>query len=211
MLIFLDESGDPGFKFDKGSSTHFVIALVIFDNPLDAEETALAIKRLRERLSLKQQYEFKFNKTSDSFKHQFFEVMRGKNFRVRAMVVDKRILHSNKLKGEKESFYSYFVGEVMKQNDGTIQGASLKIDGSGDRAFKQAFQTYLRKKLQEGTISKFKFVDSKTDSLIQLSDMVAGAIYRHYNPERRDSSYFDRIRHTLEDLWEFDKRRWPAP
>ena len=46
MLIFLDESGDAGFKFGQGSSSHFVIALVIFDSPLDAEETALHIKRL---------------------------------------------------------------------------------------------------------------------------------------------------------------------
>ena len=210
MLIFLDESGDPGFKFDKGSSSHFVIALVIFDNPLDAEETALKIKRLRERLKVSHHYEFKFSKSNDYFRYQFFEAVRESKYRVRAMVVDKRILHSEKLTTEKESFYSYFVSEVMRHNHGSILGASLKIDGSGDRTFKLAFQTYLRRKLREGTISKFKFVDSKTDSLIQLSDMIAGAIYRNYNPERRDASFFDRIRYAVEDLWEFDKRSWPA-
>ncbi len=30
MLVFIDDSGDPGFKFEKGSSKYFVIALVIF-------------------------------------------------------------------------------------------------------------------------------------------------------------------------------------
>lgn len=30
MLIFIDDSGDPGFKMDAGSSHFFVIALLIF-------------------------------------------------------------------------------------------------------------------------------------------------------------------------------------
>ena len=47
MLIFIDDSGDPGFKLDKGSSAFFVIALIIFDDELEAEKVALAIKELR--------------------------------------------------------------------------------------------------------------------------------------------------------------------
>lgn len=39
MLIFIDDSGDPGFKLDKGSSKVFVIACVIFDDGLEAEKT----------------------------------------------------------------------------------------------------------------------------------------------------------------------------
>lgn len=210
MLIFLDESGDPGFKFDQGSSDYFVIALIIFDNPLDAEETALNIKRLRERLNLSPYFEFKFNKSNDYFRYQFLDAIKDSPFRIRFMVVNKRILHSSHLIACKESFYSYFASQVMMHNQGTIQGASLKIDGSGDREFKKAFQTYLRKKLKDGTLSKLKFVDSRTDSLIQLADIVAGAAYRHYNPSNKDSSFFERIGHRIEDLWEFDKRNWPV-
>jgi hypothetical protein len=43
--VFIDDSGDPGFKLNKGSSSHFVIACVIFDDSLDAEEVALTIKK----------------------------------------------------------------------------------------------------------------------------------------------------------------------
>lgn len=32
MLVFIDDSGDPGFKLDKGSSRFFVICSVIFDD-----------------------------------------------------------------------------------------------------------------------------------------------------------------------------------
>ena len=50
MLVLIDDSGDPGFKIGRGSSQFFVIACVIFDDELDAEETALIIKRYRRSL-----------------------------------------------------------------------------------------------------------------------------------------------------------------
>ncbi len=52
MLIFIDDSGDPGFKFSKGSSFYFVICLVIFDDNLEAEKASITIKELRRELKL---------------------------------------------------------------------------------------------------------------------------------------------------------------
>lgn len=49
MIIFLDDSGDPGFKIGKGSTSSLVMALVIFDDELEAEETSVKIKRLKKR------------------------------------------------------------------------------------------------------------------------------------------------------------------
>jgi len=40
VLVFIDDSGDPGFKTAKGSSPFFVVAAGIFDDDLDAKETA---------------------------------------------------------------------------------------------------------------------------------------------------------------------------
>lgn len=44
MLVFLDESGDPGLKIIQGSSRYFVIALVVFQ---DEEETTAIDQRLQ--------------------------------------------------------------------------------------------------------------------------------------------------------------------
>lgn len=81
MIIFIDDSGDPGFKVGKGSSEVFVIALVIFDDPLDAEETALKIKRLRQALGHHEKYEFKFNKCSKDFRCKFLSTVADSRFR----------------------------------------------------------------------------------------------------------------------------------
>jgi Protein of unknown function (DUF3800) len=203
MLVFLDESGDAGFKFDRGSSTHFVIALVIFDDPLDAEETALAIKRLRQQLRKHEKFEFKFNKTDEYLRLQFLEAVRDYKFRVRVMLVDKRKLYSDALKGSKDKFYSYFVGQVLAHNHGQITGAKLRVDGSGDREFKKAFTTYLRQKLGANVLAHCRFVDSKADNLIQLADMIAGSVFRANHTVNADASFYERIRHKVEDLWRF--------
>lgn len=34
MYIYVDESGDTGFKFGKGSSRYFVVALLLVDDPI---------------------------------------------------------------------------------------------------------------------------------------------------------------------------------
>jgi hypothetical protein len=43
MLCFIDESGDPGLKLGAGSSPHFVVALVVF-NDHDAADHRRIIK-----------------------------------------------------------------------------------------------------------------------------------------------------------------------
>ena len=81
-----------------------------------------------------------------------------------------------------DSFYNYFVRMLMQYDNGVLQNASIKIDGSGDKEFKKALTSYLRKHVGEHKIKKFKFIDSQQDSLIQLADMVVGAIARSYTP-----------------------------
>ncbi|HKZ35403.1 MAG TPA: DUF3800 domain-containing protein, partial [Patescibacteria group bacterium] len=63
MLVFVDDSGDPGFNLEKGASKFFVIACIIFDDELQAEKTAVAIKELRRELKFPDEVEFKFNKS----------------------------------------------------------------------------------------------------------------------------------------------------
>lgn len=41
MIVFIDESGDPGFKIESGSSEVFVLALVVFDDNLEAEKASV--------------------------------------------------------------------------------------------------------------------------------------------------------------------------
>lgn len=204
MLVLIDESGDPGFKLVRGSSSHFVIAMVIFDDEGDAEKASAAIRDLRGQLRLKT--EFKFAKSHDNVKDAFFDCVCAYPFRVRAVVVDKSAIYSGNLRTRKALFYNFFVKSLLEHDNGRLHDARVKIDGSGDRRFRNELNTYLRRELHEGKVRSVKFAESHRDNLIQLADMVAGAILRSY---RLDRKHADRWRRLLErhgkvgNIWNF--------
>lgn len=207
MLIFIDDSGDAGFKLDLGSSRFFIISLVIFDDELEAEKTAVAIKELKRELKFSESAEFKFYKSRKNVREKFLQKVCGFNFRVRSIVVDKSQIRSKELQGNKNSFYSYIIKMVLKCNGGTIKDAKIKIDGSGDRVFRKNFLSYLRKQLnseEKKIIRSCKLVDSRESVLIQLADMIAGSIHRSRNLEKNDGKHYRNIiKQRIEDEWDF--------
>jgi hypothetical protein len=207
MLVFIDDSGDPGFKVERGSSPVFVISCVIFDDELEAEKAAVAIKELRRSLRRSDRYEFKFNKGDRKTRIAFLESVRKFEFRVRAIIFNKSELRSEELRSSKQSFYNYAIKMVLKNNSGTILDAKLRLDGHGDRVYKREVIKYLRRELNSAerkVFNKLQFVDSGSNVLIQLADMVAGSIYRKYTSKKADASEYIRvIKKRIENLWEF--------
>ena len=204
MLVLIDESGDPGFRIARGSSSHFVIVMIIFDDYLVAERASSAIYAAQKRLRVKP--EFKFSKSRDNIKDEFFNTVVGFEFKVRALVVDKSVLYSEHLRENSELFYNFFVQNLLKYDNGLLQKANIKIDGSGDKEFKRELNSYLRKNLATGQTCKITFKDSKTDCLIQLADMCAGAIHRAFrSDEKRDVRWLEMLRKSqrIDNIWPF--------
>lgn len=207
MLVFIDESGDPGFKITKGSSRHFVIALILFREDLDAEETALKIKKLKRRLGKSDTFEFKFNKCNRKLRENFLIEIKDCGFSTRAIVFDKKSIYSNHLRLNKESFYGFSLRQVLEHNNNTIVNAKVRIDGRGERVFKKELSTYLRRSLNTKTkkvMSNLRFRDSKSDVLIQLADMIAGSIRRYFDKSTTDWELYRKIISKKEDdVWLF--------
>lgn len=208
MIIFIDESGDAGFKTQRGSSKFFVIALVIFDNELEAEKTAIKIKDFKVALGKPLNYEIKFNNLKKSDKLDFLEIIKTCKFRVRAIVVSKEKVYSTNLRTDTKIYYNFFLRQVLEHNNATIKDAKLRLDGFGERKFKKAMGSYLRQSLngriRNKVMNNLKFVDSKNSVLIQLADMVAGSIHRSYQEEKYDSKiYKEVIKKRIEDEWIF--------
>lgn len=204
MLIFIDDSGDPGFKVEKGSSAVFVIALIIFDDHLVAEETSIALKRLRRGLKFPDTMEFKYHKSRKEIKEKFLETCAKFHFRVRAIVVKKDTVRSNFLRLHNESFFNYIVMQVFKNNGGTIKHAKLRFDKRGEKRIRDELRVYLSHELDnknKDVFDQLKFVDSKENILIQLADMIAGCIAAYH--KKSDQNLYKIIRKRLEDVWEF--------
>jgi hypothetical protein len=202
MLVYIDESGDAGFRVEQGSSPVFVAAMVIFQDAEDAAFTRRLIEGSAARLIHKG--EFKFSKTRADVRDRFFQAVVAGPFRVRAIVVQKDVIHSGHLRSDKESFYEFFVKQMLRHDGGRLSDAKVIIDGSGDREFRQKLSTAVRKKVREGAVRDCRFSDSKTDPLIQLADMCAGAVHRSFRTDRRDAHRWrDMLRPRLDDVWTF--------
>lgn len=90
MLVFIDDSGDTGFKFERGSSRYFVISLLIFDDDLEAEKMSVAIKQLKRDVGIGDHEEFKFNKSRDKNRELFLQTINYFSFRIRSLIVEKK-------------------------------------------------------------------------------------------------------------------------
>jgi hypothetical protein len=201
VLVLIDESGCPGFKLATGSTACFVLAMVRFMDFTEAEQASRAIGDARERLGVKP--EFKFNKCKNDMRDAFFDAVEPFQFNVRAIVVEKNKIHSYHLRSRADQFYNFFVRCMLTH--GSLKGARIKIDGSGGRKFKQAMNSYLRRMLAPEEIHSFKFVNSRSDNLVQLADMCAGAIARSYRASYRSNAnrWQRRLSPKIENIWPF--------
>lgn len=195
MLLFLDESGDPGFKFKSGSSRYFVVVLVIFANSADAEGVGKAIRSLRPKLGLRENYEFRFSTgSSDRVKSAFFEAVASLPFNYRAAVIDKIALWQDSGQAGAGQLYS-FVFDALFNRDEIIHDATLTADKVSGGEFAREFDREVRRRLNEGglrRIRRFKHSDSRRNDLLQLADMICGAVYRGF--AKGDAPYWHLIR-----------------
>lgn len=168
--------------------------------------TSLSIKELRRKLKVSDYYEFKFNKTNRKFRTAFFSAVQSFKFNIRAIVVLKDSIHSTRLRSEKEDFYNYFIMQVLKHSGGTIQNAKLRFDKRGEKTLRDQLRVYLSNRLDNkntNIFSDLKFADSRQNTLVQLADMVAGAIFSNYT--QKDPSYLSYLKRfgKVDDIWLF--------
>ena len=202
MLVFIDDSGDTGFK--THSSPVFIIVLIIFDDNLVAEETALAIKKLRRELQFPDNVEFKYSKSRRPIQKRFLETVAKYPFRIRAIVVEKAKMKAKFQAAARETFFDHIVMTVLRETKGTVRNAKLHIDKRGEKRVRNEMRVYLSRELDnkiKNIFTELKFVDSKRDNLVQLADMVAGTIGAYYKGSNKE--LFIHIKKRIEDIVEY--------
>ena len=80
MLVFIDDSGDPGFKFDQGSTRHFVIACCVFTSPEAAENVANDVRSFKSNMGWVNKSELKFSQTRKDINLEFINKFCSKDF-----------------------------------------------------------------------------------------------------------------------------------
>jgi hypothetical protein len=103
MLVLIDESGDCGLKFDKGSSKLFVCVAVIFSDAFSADACDRSISCLKHSLKKPPGFEFHFSNCSDKLREEFLKTVAHENFTYAGFVVEKRKLYGPRFKEPKGS------------------------------------------------------------------------------------------------------------
>ncbi len=197
MLVFIDESGDPGLKIDKGSSRYFTVSLVVFEENDEALACDQRIELLRRELNWEPCSEFHFKSNSDKAREAFYEAVLPYSFFYYGIVINK---DPEKLYGDgfkdKMSFYKYACRLVFENAKDKLDNAIIVIDRSGNLDFRRQLEKYLKSKANTNVrrIKKVKMQESRRNNLLQLADYVAGAVNRSINDKRK---YKDKYRKMI--------------
>ena len=193
VLAFVDESGDAGRKLDKGSSRFLTVAVVTFEDPGEALACDRRIERLRQDLNLPAGFEFHFRDNSHRVRLAFLEAVAPFDFFYHAFALNK---DPEKLYGPgfqyPDSLYKYACRLVFENAKPYLHDATVVIDESGERRFREELQRYLRRRIREGErqiVRKVKMQRSRGNNLLQLADYVAGVASRTVQRKRGAETY----------------------
>lgn len=205
MLVFVDESGDSGMKHKCGSSALFVMSAVIFEENEDAEACDVEIANLRLKCFGRTDKEFHFTKCCDAYREQFLMGISKHDFFYLGFVLNKSKLYGPGF-AYKDSFYKYTAKLLFENAKPYLRDARVVIDRSGNREFRSQLQSYLKRKINTDgeVIKRVKAEDSDSNNLLQLADMVCGAIARSYKTDKEDAGRFRRMvshRELSVQLW----------
>jgi hypothetical protein len=208
MLVFIDESGDPGMPPGGSRSEYFTVTMVIIEDHDEAAAIEQRIALLRRELGLAEGFEFHFSKLKRAWREEFLRSLASYEWFYFSVVLNK-----SKLSGKgfqfPDPFYKYTCGLVFQNAKPHLNDAIVVIDGSGGREIRTQLSTYLRKRINEGgdaprVIRKVKLQDSRKNSLLQLADMVCGAVARSYSTPSEHSCFRNLISHR-----EMQVQFWP--
>ncbi len=207
MLGFIDESGDTGFRFDRNSSPYFVVALVLVGED-EAQNIGRTIEQLKADLR-KPSIEFHFAKTDDRTREKFFAAVGKYDFQVIASVCDKSRTQSLKDNHGGLLLASFRATLEHARDRGLLDACTIKYDEAGNNAFQKKFSSDLLTQINGSDTGRYiKQCDpqkSTGNNLIQLVDMICGAIARPYNkPERESADLLKQIKHRVNSVLE-----WP--
>lgn len=205
MQVFIDESGDCGMKFGQGSSRIFVATAVIFADAGTAQECDAAISELRRALRFSDRTEFHFSKSSDTVRTRFLRTVAPFEFGHVSAVIEKTRLVNDAEFRNKQAFYKSIARRTLELVHGHLVDAMIIVDKCAEKEFGSELKRHVKEVLNRDApraIKDLRMEKSHTNNLLQLADMVCGAVARSLKDG--GSGEFREIvghRETAVDIW----------
>jgi len=199
--LWIDESGDSGFKFSGGSSKILVIVAVYVKEGKDESKMEMEIDRLKAKLRLTKDYEFKFSRCKDDFRMQFFNTIKKFPIEYKAIVIDKNKVQAPALRHNSNQLYCEAVRRLLYDNNPPLEKAVLTIDETSAKIHHRVFNMVLKRYLSKNIVDKIKQARSGSSTMVQIADMISGSIFRKY--EKGNDNYYKKVRSKEKILIKF--------
>lgn len=197
-----DESGDVSLNFKKGASRYFVMAVIATDQPQKLREM---LDEIRREFSLPAGYEFGFNSmgAAVALRQKVFNRLSKADFSAWAIVVDKTALHKAFMDMDRLSFYLFFITELIESIPAEMRaGATLILDEfGGEPNLPLEFRRHLKRRNIPRQFNRVLTKRSQSEPLIQIADLMAGAIFRR--DARGESDAFELVQGKFVNLIEY--------
>src|SRR5680860_482659 len=123
-FVYLDESGDTGFKFRQGSSRYFAVTILLTPDPIPLNS---AINDLRKQLHYGDRHEFKFTTSEIRVRRALLRTITRHDVLIRSLVVDKHLLSEPHMR-KTETFYNSLVRMLLEHDNGRLRESTLILD-----------------------------------------------------------------------------------
>ncbi len=193
-----DEAGYTSFRFERGATRYFVVALIGTQYPELLRKT---IATLRQQHNLPLSYEFGSHKTTArQLRSILFDTLNSMDFGAWVAIADKEKLPDNFKIMPSRSFYVYMVSKVVEAIPLDWRENSVLLLDEFDRSGKTMAE--LKRALRLLAVQRgFKHIHARrsySDDLIQIADLVAGAVLRQYT--KQDPLAFQSLKPKIKGL-----------
>lgn len=173
--IYVDWSGDPGFRFRRGSSDLLLVAAV------SARDHEIDVSPLREKLHLSDSFEFHFAKTTDDVRKRFHRyVLSELDFPLAIVLrINKQLVPQEFRQMSGEQILAEFIARTIKLFPvRLLENSILLYDGKKEqRSFRNVLRRTLSASLKSTTyLREVKAIPASKSDGLQTADMLAGLI-----------------------------------
>lgn len=196
--IFLDESGELGFK--KSSSSYFIITLLSCDEG-EIYNLRRIMKKVRSKIIKKKMKKFpelKGNNSSDKIREDVLDRFAKTKSEVFIIILDKSKVYEY-LKEKKNKLYNYISNLILNECSLDESNINLIVDKSKtNRSLREDFDNYIRNNLNQKDHNCnliIKHENSQKEGCLQVLDFISWAIFRNY--EYKDSRFMEIVKDKI--------------
>ncbi len=196
--IFLDESGELGFK--SSSSKYFIITLLSCDED-EIYFIRRIIKKVRAKIikkKMKKHPEFKGNNSTDKIRTSVLQRFEKTKSEIFVIILEKSKVYEY-LKDKKNKLYNYISNLIINECSLEDNYVNLVVDKSKtNRSLREDFDNYIRKNInQKNDNCNLKIIheNSQKEECLQVLDFISWSIFRNY--EHNDSRFMEIIKNKI--------------